>query len=73
MAKDTQTTNEDWEHMSVEVAMWNLSLKHLEDVVALNTLLQFTGKESGKKKTTATQAVTVKDIKTGNKGRSMSV
>lgn len=69
------TASEDWEHMSVEVAMWNLSLKHLEDIVTLNTLLQFSCKdgEGNKTKTMSSQIVTVREVKIGNKGTSSLV
>ena len=63
-----EASSGDWEHMSVEVAMWNLSIKRLEDVITLNTLLQHRARLDGGQKATQPQTVTVRDIKTGNKG-----
>jgi len=57
-----------WEHLSVEVILWNLSIKHLEDVSKLNKLLKHKVNISCNSKSKELPNVTVKDIKTGNKG-----
>ncbi|XP_067941814.1 rab3 GTPase-activating protein non-catalytic subunit-like [Watersipora subatra] len=57
-----------WEHLSVDVTMWNVSLSQLEEIIALNNLLRYQRKLPSKEIGSNSQIVTVQQIKTGHRG-----
>ena len=57
-----------WEHLSVDVEMWTMSLKLLEDVIALNNLLHYQHHRPNKETDIHSNIVTVEQLKGGNRG-----